>query len=422
MTTNELLQLRSKHIEKLKAIHASADGDGFSEEQEKQFNAARSELKKLDDKLERQAFIDELERRDAGRPVNGTGDKSLDKELKSFSIQRAIQLQMNHAVDAGREKEISREFEIRSGKKPNGLYVPLSVFEKRTMSGAQLSTGGALMANDLRGDLYVDRLRSAIVMQRLGARVISGLVGDISVPRLKTSVTSGWIGDDGTGLTAADAELDLITLKPRTVGCVTEYSRNLVLQSTPDIEQLLRDDFSKNLAGAMDKAAITGAGAGSREPLGILNTDGIGSVSLSAGAPTWAKVIDLIGEVEVDDAQGTAFLTNSSAVKKMRQTAKVTSTDSHMIMDLANELAGYPLAQTNYVPKTLGVGANLSALIFGNFTDLLIGYWSAFDLLVNPYSSEAYLKGNILIRGFLSADILIRHEESFAAIQDMLTT
>ena len=86
-------------------------------------------------------------------------------------------------------------------------------------------------------------------------------------------------------------------------------------------------------------------------------------------------------------------------------------------------LAGYPLQVSENVPSngTKSTGTNLSALIFGNWNDLLIGYWSAFDLLVNPYDSTAYPKGNLLLRGMLTADIAIRQPKSFAKISDIVT-
>ena len=71
---------------------------------------------------------------------------------------------------------------------------------------------------------------------------------------------------------------------------------------------------------------------------------------------------------------------------------------------------------------TEGAGTNLSALIFGAWSELLIGYWSAFDLLVNPYAETPYSKGNVLVRGMLTADIKLRHPESFAKISDIVTT
>jgi HK97 family phage major capsid protein len=202
----------------------------------------------------------------------------------------------------------------------------------------------------------------------------------VVIPKLDVSSTAGWVAENAA-ISATDFEHDPVTLAPKHVGCLAEFSRNLLLQSSPDVEDLLRSDFAKQLANAIDAAAINGGG--SNEPVGILATSGIGSVSLGTpdgGAPTWAGVISLIAEVEIDNAVGGAFLTNPKAVKKMRSTAKVSSTDSVMIQESPNMLAGYPLVSTNNVPSNLvegSSGATLSALIFGDFSDMLLGYWSS---------------------------------------------
>ena len=67
-------------------------------------------------------------------------------------------------------------------------------------------------------------------------------------------------------------------MRPKTVGAYSKFSRLIELQGTPDIEQLIRADFVALLADAIDSAAINGSGS-SNQPLGILNTTGIGSVA-----------------------------------------------------------------------------------------------------------------------------------------------
>ena len=129
-----------------------------------------------------------------------------------------------------------------------------------------------------------------------------------------------------------------------------------------------------------------------------------------------------IEEVEIDDAEGTAWATTPSAVKLLRSTPKEVDGSSiavsaDYLMESAKTLAGYPLASSNVVPSTLGTGTDESALIFGNWSDLILGYWSAFDLLVNPYESTAYSKGNVQVRGMLTMDVAVRHAESFCASQ-----
>ena len=103
---------------------------------------------------------------------------------------------------------------------------------------------------------------------------------------------------------------------------------------------------------------------------------------------------------------------------RLRKTPKVDSTDSVMVMEAPDALAGYPVARSTLIPIDEAATPDATAVIFGQWSDLLIGYWSAFDLLVNPYEATAYSKGNVSVRGMLTADIKLRHVESFAAAID----
>lgn len=186
------------------------------------------------------------------------------------------------------------------------------------------------------------------------------------------------------------------------------------MQSTPDIEQLIRSDFAFVLAQALDAAALVGGG--SNEPDGLIAAGIDDSVSMST--PSWSKVLDLINVVEEANAMGTGFAMRPLVAKTLRNTAKVASTDSVMVMESPDSLAGYPVSRTTQLPIDATPDPDTTTIIFGQWSDLLIGYWSAFDLLVNPYESTAYSKGNVSVRGMLTADIAVRHLESFAASTD----
>jgi len=429
-----LRDLRDRHgklVAEMRAIVDKPEGDGgdLSAQQQQRFDELKSEATNLEKQMERRAFLDDMERRAEGEPLNGTGDDRLDTAMQDFSLRAVIAHRAGLAVDAGRELELCSELQQRSGRKPNGIFVPMSVFNKKveqrvvTTAAPGGGPGGNIIATDHLGGQFIDRLRAAIRVRQLGARVLTGLVGNVDIPRLKASATVGWVAENAA-LTPSDSQYDKVSLAPKHAGGIVEFSRNMLMQSSPDIEQLIRDDFAKVLAEAVDSVSIQGGG--SNEPDGILETTGIGDVAIGTdgGAITWDKVIDLIAEVEIDNSEGTAFLTNSKVVKSARKTAKVSSTDSVMVMESPRELAGYPLASTNLVPSDLDKGSSTgvcSALIFGNWMDLLIGIWSELDILVNPYESTAFSKGNVQVRGMMTVDLGVRHAESFAAIQDLTT-
>lgn len=418
MKLRQLREKRARIVAEMRAIADKPEGDAGapSEPQEKRFEVLKGELTLAEKAIEKQELVDEADRRAGGVAVGETRAADFDRECRAFSLTRAIAAASGLAVDNGREREVSAELQRRSGKAFNGLAVPMQVFEKRVITTAAPAGGpGAnILATNFHGDQFIDILRAAMVTQKLGATVLSGLVGNVDIPRLKASATTGWVAENAA-ITPSDHQFDKVSLAPKHVGAITEFSRNMLLQSTPAIEQLIREDFAKILAQALDAAAIKGGGA--NEPAGILATAGLDTSVSMAGTPAWGDVLDLIDIVEEANATGTGFLMRPLAAKKLRGTVRVASTDSRFVMESPDSLADYPAIRSTLVPIVAGAPATTS-IIFGQWSDLLIGYWSAFDLLVNPYESTAYSKGNVSVRGMLTADIAVRHVESFAASTD----
>jgi hypothetical protein len=66
---------------------------------------------------------------------------------------------------------------------------------------------------------------------------------------------------------------------------------------------------------------------------------------------------------------------------------------------------------TNQLKKNLGVGTNEHGLVFGVWSQLLIGEWGTLELITDPYRLKK--QGMIEVTSFLMADVAIRHGESF---------
>jgi HK97 family phage major capsid protein len=215
-------------------------------------------------------------------------------------------------------------------------------------------------------------------------------------------------------------------MSPKTLGAYVDISRRLMLQSSLDIENLVRNDLATSIAVAMDGAAV--AGSGSNKPTGVLNTSGIGSVTLgtNGGAPTWAMVTNLVREVDIDNALtgAAAFLTNGQVKAKLSNTSKQTSgVEGNFILGPdVNNLYGYPIVVSQQMPSNLskGSGSNLSAMIFGVWSELLIGQWSGIDILVDQYTGSN--AGTVRVVAFHDCDFAVRHPESFAECNEIVTT
>ncbi|MBN8872663.1 MAG: phage major capsid protein [Rhodospirillales bacterium] len=422
MTIRQILARREEIRTELAAINAAHPDGTLAGDAEQRWNALAAEAEALSAREQRQALVDELDRRAAGNVITtGSGDARFEAEVRQFSIVRAIAAASGLNVDAGREREVSAELARRSGRTFQGVAVPMAVFEQRVLTTGKPAggPGSNIIGTDYRPDQFVDRLRAALVVRRMGARYLSGLVGNVEIPRQKASVTSGWVAEN-SALTASDPQFDQVGLTPKHAGCITEFSRNMLLQSSPAIEELIRADMSAVLAQTLDNAAISGTGS-SNQPRGVLNTSGIGSVAIgtNGGALTYDSVVDLMGQLQDANADSSpAFLTNP----KVRRAALKLKDSQGRPLGEDVVFQGQPRAFTTNVPSngTKGTGTGLSSLIYGNWNDLLIGVWSELDILVNPYESTAYTKGNVQIRAMLTCDVAVRHPESFAAITDIV--
>lgn len=290
------------------------------------------------------------------------------------------------------------------------------------------TAGGYLVASELQPQNFIEMLRNKMMVKALGARIIGGLVGDISLPKMTGDGTAYWVSE-GNAATASDYIFGLLSLTPKTVLANVPITRKMIMQSSMDVEALAREDLATCLALAIDKAAINGSGT-DNQPLGILGTAGIGAVAMgeNGGALTYAKLVALETAVSAANADiGTlAYLTNAHVRGALKTTQRFTNTDSPIWVDRADNGAGYGFvngytaAVSNQVPSTLtkGTGTGLSAIIFGNWSDLIIAQWGALDVLVDPYTGAS--SGTVKINVYQDIDLGVRHAQSFAAIVDAI--
>ena len=403
MTMRELLERQNRIHSDLKGIvdaPAGTDGD-LSEEQETRAADLQAQMAKVKRLIDVQADIDEAERRMSGTPV--TGDLKFDKEARSFSLTRAVQHMLGVKVDAGRELEISAELARREQRSTEGFFMPYSFFEKRadaiTTTAPTGGPGSNMIGTEHLGNQFIDLLREANPLTSLGVQTLTGLVGNVEIPKLKQSTSVGWFGEN-SAISQTDAAFDKVTLSPKHVGAWTEYSRNMLLQSSPDIESLLRSDLAQVLALEVARATISGSGTGA-EPTGILNTTGIQKVAMPAEIMEYAP--ELASALLLANVPGVSFL----ATAAFKKTVDNLLTADGLPIGAATFFRDYPHIWTTFVPAD-------NLLIGGDFSQVIQGNWSAVEVLVNPYMESAYKKGNVALRIILTMDVAIRHPEAFA--------
>src|SRR5690606_23024562 len=207
---------------------------------------------------------------------------------------------------------------------------------------------------------------------------------------------------------------DTVTLQPRHVGALTELSRQLIQQSNPDIEALVRDDFVKVIGLAVDRALLHGDGV--KEPAGLVDTaTGTGTLATL----TWEAVLKVIEDLNLSHISPNYWLTTPAVATKLRSTLKAASAGSAYLME-NGQMAGIPVAVTQQLDNVIDSNDDVVAgrVLVGDFSELLIGTWGAVDILANPYGA-AYARGGVQIRILTTMDAAVRRPEAFAVIDDV---
>ena len=341
-----------------------------------------------------------------------------ENEKENYSLVRAIHTFCEKGRFDGLEYEASEAAKKRYGRNSDGLVIPTDVLNhasKRALNVGTATAGGNTVATDLLGASFIDLLRNASVLSQTGATYLNGLQGDVAIPRQSGAATAYWLSEVAA-VTDSAQTVDQVTMTPKGLSAQTTFSKQLLAQSSIDIEQFVRNDLASVLAIAQDLAAVNGSGS-SGQPTGILGVSGVGSVASGGTSAAYTDMVNLEKEVAVDNALSgsLSYVTNAKLIAKLKRT-EIASNTAKFVYDGGN-VNGYPMYMSNQLPATYSTNTK-SAVIFGNFSDLLIGNWNGIDVVVDPYTAAGNRQVKIVTS--LWTDVAVRHPESFAKCIDIL--
>jgi len=357
----------------------------------------------------RAAFLEKIGTSQVEQPIRSTDVTSNDiglsqKEVKRFSFVRALNFLANPGDQSARREA---EFEIEVGnaaakqyeRSSNGIVVPNEVL-RRDLNVGTATAGGNLVDDVLLSGSFIDLLRNRLALAQAGMTTLSGINGNISIPKQGSSATAYWVGE-GSSPTESQQTIEQVNLSPKTCGAFVDYSRKLLLQSSIDVEQMVRDDLAQVLALELDRVGLNGSGS-SNQPLGIINTTGIGTETLTSFG-TFAEYIAMETDVAVANADAGAlrYIINASARGALKSTEKASGTAQFVYEN--DEINGYPVTVSNQL-------ANNDAL-FGDFSQLIMAMWSGLDLTVDPYAGAT--AGTVRIIALQDVDFAVKQPGAF---------
>ena len=374
--------------------------------------------------LFRGIVLDEVSKKTNEQVFKLPSEVGLDEEKREYSLMRAIHASATGDWrKAGFERECSDEIARKTGKEARGFYAPTDIAWTRDQTAGTDSQGGYLVGTVHRGDMFIEALYGRSVVLANGAVQMQGLVGNIAIPKLSTSASNVGFVAEGSAPSEGAEVFAQVSMSPKTCAGYIDFTRKLMLQSDPSIEQVIRNDFVSTFAQKLDTVFLEGGG--SNEPTGIGQTSGIGDVAMgtNGGAITYAKLVDLDSEITKDNA-GTddmVCVTTPQVVGEMRQTPKQASgVEGNFILNNDELVVGHRVISSTNMPSTLTKGStsgSCHAVLIGSMSQALVGFWSGLDIVVD--TSSLATSGGTRLAGFFDTDFAVRHAQSFAEIRDV---
>lgn len=336
------------------------------------------------------------------------------KETDQYSLFKALRAVVDkNWGGAGFELDCSRAIAQKLGKvpDPHKFYIPFEVqgrampmLAKRDLTVASGSGGGYLTGTQNMS--FIELMRNRSVLYRMGARRLSGLVGNVTVPKQSAAGTAVWLTNEASTATESAQTFGQMALSPKNVGAYTEISRQLLLQSSPDAEGIVVDDLSRVVALAIDVGGLRGSGA-SGEPQGIVGTSGVGSVTGTSLAA--AGVLEFQSDVAAGNllSETCGYVTTPAVAALLMARPELPSTGTTRLWQgnmLEGSMFGHRAMSSNQMSS--------ATMLFGDWSQVVIAEWGVLEVEVNPYAN--FQAGIVGVRVLASVDVGLRYPAAFS--------
>lgn len=305
-----------------------------------------------------------------------------------FNILRSISdfVNGNKFDDATQELINKGKEEFRSAGLSATGQITLPTNYRAVLNTNKTGEGQELVGEDKWAT--VGALRNQLVFSKLGAKIVTGLVGDVSIPKYSGS-NVGWALETADGADGAGATSEL-TMSPKKLTAFIDVSKMLLNQTSFDAQQMLIEDLNNAIAAKLEASIIDATAASATRPAGLFN----GVVTTSV-ATTNNLIVGMEGDVETSNALtgSLGYLTTPSLKSVMKTTAVLTNGAAIMV---GKEVNGYNCEVSSAVP-TSGVG---KGIIFGNWNDLVIAQWGNTDITIDPYSQAIGGKVRLVVNTY----------------------
>lgn len=357
-----------------------------------------------------------------------------ERDAKKYSLMRALRIGgslrgvggFDEKFD-GIEREAHDEIVTRSGRNAQhgGILIPwrtsktgrsLEEIRMRAM-GSTVSGGGAETVFEAAGDL-IELLVPQSALIGSGVAVTSGLTGSIAYPKETEDVDGYWTSENPPApVTQTEQKFGVIQLSPRTLMASMYWPRQLLMQSSIDMEARGRMRMTSKIGRMLDRGGLHGTGTNG-QVTGIFNTPGVLTSDDLGGVGDYADFLKMVGSVaavEGDTLGSQGWLTTpeyaaalASKLKDSSVSGYLWPTDPGTIRK--STLVGYDARSSNQVSKTLGSG-DKHGILYGTLGQAEFAFWGAIEGVVDELTLARYAQVQLTL--FQMADFAVKYPEAF---------
>ena len=239
------------------------------------------------------------------------------------------------------------------------------------------------------------------------ASTMDGLTNETEKwPRLTGGMTVEWT-DDKSIATDSTPGLENITMEPHQMSLTYGYTRLINVQTGGATDMYLRQQASKDHISGREAMAVAGVGTGNT-PRGIARYPNIQTLDVGSRNFDRAMASELeekLDQMHVTEDASWAYLLSSEDFRSARDT-KVDSGSGIFLAQRPQRMpvagAGplqqsrffdinnfYPAARSSYIGVASGgVPEATAKIVFGRWSDFVIGTWSQMEVIVDPFTRK----------------------------------
>ena len=295
---------------------------------------------------------------------------------------------------------------------------------EKALVGSTGTAGGFLITPEHANEL-IELLRAKAIIRQMGPTIYNMNSDTLNISRQTGGSTAYWISDTDS-ITESNQTFGNAQLVVKECAALTTIHNDLLMDASPAVDDIVRQDLVRVLGLAEDLAFIQGTGG--NQPLGVYNDPGVSTTTLGSGngaAPTMDNLMDAQYAIEASNATYNAWLMHPRTKNTIRQLKDGNGRyiwERPMTAGEPGMLLGLPTYFSTQVPITLAFGTSgsvCSYIILGDWTQFIVGQRMSIQI---DATTERYFEYNkVGLRAILRVDCIVRQPSSFYIMKGVTT-